>query len=263
MVPAMRVLRPSVAKRVMARMAYWPAGSLAQWSVWPAPSEVTTPSPVTTTIGRPILSLVDGILCSPSANPFDQSEGFASPMSDTGHHDLAQFGAHWAFQPGRVAGWEQITMAERDRGQRHIHGELRFQPMPEIGTGGAYGKVAMALQEGALLGGRGQGTGGAGKHRGVADFDLTLDLVPQPRERRDDRARPARGAVGEHGCKARQRLGAARLGMVARLDHQEGAKRAEDETAMVASLPDRRLAVLQIETAEFVEHQQVGPLAVM
>ena len=35
-------------------------------------------------------------------------------------------------------------MAERDRGQRHIHRELRLQPMTEIGTGGAHGKVTMA-----------------------------------------------------------------------------------------------------------------------
>src|ERR1039458_9168423 len=219
--PAMRALRPSVAKRVMAGMPDSPAVSLAQLSVLPAPSEVTTPSPVTTTIGRPILSFVDGILCSPSANPVDQSEGFASPMSDTGHHDLAQFGAHRAFQPGRVAGREQTTMAERDRGQRHIHGELRFQPMTEIGTGGAYGKVVMNDEEGALLGGRGAGAGGAGEHRGVAGFHLVLDLVPQPRERGGDRARLAAAAVGEHGGEPRQRLGAARLGMFARLDHQE------------------------------------------
>ena len=85
MVPAMRVLRPSVGKRVMARMPDSPAVSLAQLSVLPAPSEVTTPSPVTTTIGRPILSLVDGHLRSPSADPFDQSEGFAPPVADTGH----------------------------------------------------------------------------------------------------------------------------------------------------------------------------------
>ena len=43
-------------KRVMARMPDSPAVSLAQLSVLPAPSEVTTPRPVTTTIGRPILS---------------------------------------------------------------------------------------------------------------------------------------------------------------------------------------------------------------
>src|SRR5450756_1183764 len=105
----MRVLSPSVPKRVMVRMPDSPAVSLAQLSVLPAPSEVTTPRPVTTTIGRPILSFSDGISCSPSADPFEQSKGFAPPMPDAGHQDLLQFPAHRALQPGRVAGWEQTT----------------------------------------------------------------------------------------------------------------------------------------------------------
>src|SRR5450830_1909102 len=132
MVPAMRVLRPSVGKRVMARMPDSPAVSLAQLSVLPAPSEVTTPRPVTTTIGRPILSLVDGILFSPSAYPFDQREAFAPPMSDAGHQHLLQIPAHRPLKSGRVTGWKQTTMAERDRGERYVHGKLWFKPMTEI-----------------------------------------------------------------------------------------------------------------------------------
>ena len=53
MVPAMRVFKPSVAKRVMAWMPDLPATSLRQLSAVPMPSELTTPMPVTTTIGRP------------------------------------------------------------------------------------------------------------------------------------------------------------------------------------------------------------------
>ncbi len=52
-VPAMRVFKPSVAKRVMAWMPERPAVSSRQLSAVPTPSEVTTPMPVTTTIGRP------------------------------------------------------------------------------------------------------------------------------------------------------------------------------------------------------------------
>jgi hypothetical protein len=52
-VPAMRVFKPSVAKRVMAWMPDSPAVSLRQLSAVPMPSEVTAPMPVTTTIGRP------------------------------------------------------------------------------------------------------------------------------------------------------------------------------------------------------------------
>ena len=52
-VPAMRVLRWSVGKRVMAWMPDLPAVSASQLSLRPMPSEVTTPMPVTATIGRP------------------------------------------------------------------------------------------------------------------------------------------------------------------------------------------------------------------
>src|SRR6185312_988051 len=57
MVPAILVFRPSVGKRVIVLMPDAPLVSLAQLSLLPAPSEVITPSPVTTTTGRPILSL--------------------------------------------------------------------------------------------------------------------------------------------------------------------------------------------------------------
>ena len=53
-------------------------------------------------------------------------------------------------------------MAERQRCKRDVHGELRLEPMPEIGAGGAHRNVGMVGEEGALLGGRGLGAGGAG-----------------------------------------------------------------------------------------------------
>ncbi len=59
--PAIVVLRPSLAKRVMRWMPDSPAVSLAQLSAFPAPSEVMTPMPVTTTTGRPFLSRADAI----------------------------------------------------------------------------------------------------------------------------------------------------------------------------------------------------------
>jgi hypothetical protein len=52
-VPAIVVRSPSVGKRVIAWMPEVPAVSFAQFSALPAPSEVTTPIPVTTTMGRP------------------------------------------------------------------------------------------------------------------------------------------------------------------------------------------------------------------
>src|ERR1035438_3926031 len=123
MVPAMRVRRPSVGKRVMARMPDSPPVSLAQLSVLPAPSDVITPRPVTTTVGRPCLSFDDGIVRPPSAGPFYQCEAFAPPMPDPGHHDLLQIAGHRLLQSGRVAGRKQTTMIEYDGRQRHVHDE--------------------------------------------------------------------------------------------------------------------------------------------
>ena len=65
-VPAIVVLRPSMGKRVMVRMPDSPAVSFFQLSDLPAPSEVTTPMPVMTTIGLPNLSR-GAVMASPSA----------------------------------------------------------------------------------------------------------------------------------------------------------------------------------------------------
>src|SRR5262249_7253805 len=60
----MRVFRPSVGKRLVGLMPDSPAVSSAQFSAWPAPNEVTTPRPVTTTTDRPDLSLPVAIFLS-------------------------------------------------------------------------------------------------------------------------------------------------------------------------------------------------------
>src|SRR6202011_2735913 len=92
-VPAMVVFRPSVGKRVMVRIPDSPAQSLAQLSVLPEPSDVTTPMPVTTTIGRPNLSRA-AVMISPSDlrpdsnDGFDQRHAFAAPVSGPDHHNL-------------------------------------------------------------------------------------------------------------------------------------------------------------------------------
>src|SRR6476469_172436 len=85
--PAIVVLRPSLAKRVMRWMPDSPAVSLAQLSALPAPSEVMTPMPVTTTIGRLCLSRALVIPESPSLHFLDQRHAFAAPMTDGGDHD--------------------------------------------------------------------------------------------------------------------------------------------------------------------------------
>src|SRR5215470_15239062 len=65
-VPATLVLRPSVPNRVIARIPDSPAVRRRQLSDLPAPSDVTTPPPVTTTAGRPALSRMLPI-CSPDS----------------------------------------------------------------------------------------------------------------------------------------------------------------------------------------------------
>src|SRR4029077_15858020 len=132
MVPAMRVFKPSVGKRVMVLMPDSPAVSFAQLSVLPAPSDVTMPRPVTTTSGRPILSLPAVIFSLSSADALDHREAFASPVPDAGHQDWSHIPVRWPLQTGRVTGRKQTTMIKYGRGQRDVHGELRLQPVTEI-----------------------------------------------------------------------------------------------------------------------------------
>ncbi len=95
-VPATVVFKPSIGKRVMVRMPDSPAVSFFQLSALPAPSEVTTPMPVTTTIGLPDLSR-GAVMFSPSLEPhqahfdrFHQGHAFAPPMTGPDHHNLGR-----------------------------------------------------------------------------------------------------------------------------------------------------------------------------
>ena len=67
-VPAIVDFRPSIGKRVTVRIPDSPAVSFVQLSALPAPSEVMTPMPVTTTIGLPNLSR-GAVMISPSIPP--------------------------------------------------------------------------------------------------------------------------------------------------------------------------------------------------
>src|SRR5260370_34338921 len=81
-VPATLVFSESVPNRVIFRMPDSPAVRRRQLSVLPAPSEVTRPLPVTTTIGRPALSRILP-MCSPglSVAPVLYRAGAASPST--------------------------------------------------------------------------------------------------------------------------------------------------------------------------------------
>src|ERR1700683_1389391 len=88
----MVVFRPSIGNREMRRMPDTPPLSFAQLSDLPTPSDVTTPIPVTATIGRPALSPVAPAMISSSIDPFEQCEPFAAPRAHTGDDQLRQRG---------------------------------------------------------------------------------------------------------------------------------------------------------------------------
>src|ERR1700754_654437 len=93
-VPAIVVFRPSVEKRVIVRMPDSPADSFAQLSALPAPNEVTTPMPVTTTMGRPNLSRF-AVMVSPQLYSLDQRHAFAAPVASPDHHNLGRRLGHF------------------------------------------------------------------------------------------------------------------------------------------------------------------------
>src|ERR687896_593869 len=102
-----------------------PAERRAQLSSLPSPKEVTTPYPVTTTIGRPALSVFAAI-SSPSAGRFDQRQTFAPPMPDAGHDYLVDRALGRRFDSRFIPRRKEFTTADNGRGQRNIHGKLRL-----------------------------------------------------------------------------------------------------------------------------------------
>src|SRR5260221_13067044 len=130
MVPAILVLRQSVAKRVMEWMPDSPAVSRFQLSAFPAPSGVTRPLPVTTTTGRPALSCMAAIPTSQafaaavSVDPLDQRQALAAPVPDAGHDRLGERVVGRPLEPRRVLRSKQRAPLQRNGRQRNIHGKL-------------------------------------------------------------------------------------------------------------------------------------------
>src|SRR5262245_29965131 len=132
----MRVFSPDVSNRLIARMPDLPVVRFFQFSALPAPSEVTTPMPVTTTTGR--RSLLDGMRL--SLRRLDQRHSFAPPVADPSDHHALERAGEGLLDPGIVGRREKRTTAQSQRGEGDVHGELRLTPVAEIATGGAYGK---------------------------------------------------------------------------------------------------------------------------
>src|SRR5262249_28608056 len=153
------VFSPSIGKRVMVRMPDSPATSLVQLSALPAPSEVTTPMPVTTTIGRPNLSRV-AVMMSPVAwwsgnavlfNRFDQGHAFAAVMSSPNHHNLGGRAFHFNLDAGGIACRKQGAAGDRQCGQREAERELRLHGVAETRAAGAHRHVLVLGQEGTFF----------------------------------------------------------------------------------------------------------------
>ena len=132
--------RPSVGKRVMRWMPDLPAVSLAQLSALPAPSEVTTPMPVTTTIGRPALSVMrrHAALLQPTASTSARPSPrqWPTPVTTT----CFSGAVHRPLDARVVGRRKQTTTADARARPARIHRKLRLEPMTEIGAGGAHGK---------------------------------------------------------------------------------------------------------------------------
>src|SRR6266508_5713458 len=263
-VPAIVVLRLSFGKRVMRRMPDSPAVSFAQLSALPAPSEVMTPMPVTTTTGRPLLSREDAICFKPpSPHRLDQRHALAAPVADGGDGDLVERTLIRLFDPGGVRRRKQLFATDRERGKRNIQGKLRLEAVAERAAGRAHRHAGQALKPGTLLGGCGFGAGRPRDHGDAPASEPRRQALPHPAEHGRGGAGGATRSLRQHGREPRQRLRAARLGVAARLQNEECAERAEHHAGGARALPDRPECAAQHVSAGVVEQQQIMALAVV
>ena len=167
-VPAIVVFSPSVGKRVMVRMPDLPAVSFFQLSALPAPSEVTTPMPVTTTIGLPNLSRV-AVMFPPCDHLIASTSAMPSPRQWPAPITTIWDGAcgHFNLEPRSLVGRKQRAARDRQRRQRQPQRKLRFHGVAEHRAGRPHRKIRMGLQEGAFFRRDGLGAGRAGDDGGL------------------------------------------------------------------------------------------------
>src|SRR6516164_6891634 len=169
-------------------MPDFPALSLAQLSVLPMPSEVTTPIPVMAITGRPALSrcaLAVGLLAAMmplSIHPVEQRQTFAAPIAHTGDNDLAQARRARA-GIARSSRGEQFAVVDDGAANSQIRHELGVDAMADIGAGIA-DREPNFLKHRKLGRGRWFKPGGAGNNRTVRGVDLRGNRVPLPPQRR-------------------------------------------------------------------------------
>src|SRR5579884_4270561 len=183
----MVVLRFSVGNREMRRTPEMPPLSLAQLSDLPTPSEVTTPMPVTATIGLPALSkylapdavaALDWVIACPSIRAFDETEAFAAPGADARHHDLAQR-MRTVAAIAAAGRRKQLALFERHGAKGEIGRKLRLGPVPRIRASAAHGKAEF-VERPPLRAGCRLDPGGAGDGRRMSAVDAPGEPMPLP-----------------------------------------------------------------------------------
>src|SRR3954452_25161937 len=266
-VPAIVVFKPSIGKRVMVRMPDSPAVSFAQLSSLPAPSDVRMPMPVTTTIGLPNLSR-DAAMISPLIprrrllDRLDQCHAFASPMARPGDDNLGRRLGHFNLQSRRIVGRKQFSARDRKRRQREAQWKLCFQSVAEHRPRGAHRVTGMPAQKGFFLGGNRFDAGGAGDE--ATTVVEVAELRPKPLQRvRHLSGLLALRPIGNYVAQPRIRLCTARFCVRPGLNDKKGACGPQRKAAVLRSCPNRSEFVLQIIIAEFIEDEQVGPLAIV
>src|SRR5215471_13439122 len=265
MVPATLVFNPSVEKRVIARIPDSPAVRRRQFSLFPAPSDVMIPIPVTTTMGRPALSRVACMfLGSPrSIDGFDERHALAPPVPDAGYDRLSQGTLHRALDRRSVAGREQYAMAHREGRKSNIHRKLRLHPVPEPTAGRAHRCFRMLRQKTPLLAG-GRLDAGCSRQNGVTPgLKPGRDRLPHAPQCICYGAGVPTGAARKHERKLGERLRTAGLRVGALFQHQERPERPQRKSRRRAARPDRPVLVLEDEAAEFVEQHQILALRIL
>ena len=231
----------------------------AQLSALPAPSEVTTPMPVTTTIGRPALSCVapspalPQSTASTSARPSPRqwptpvtttcasgpSIGRSTPDASAGGNSAATAAA-----PPRRARCSSGTAA-----RRHDRDRCRWRAPATSGC---------CARKRALLAGRGLGAGRARDDGARARLQPRRDRRPtSARARRATSPGCAPAAVGHARREPRERLGAARLARARALSSTRNAPSEPSAKPPPSAARSHTGAnvVLQSVAAELVEQQ--------
>src|SRR5258708_24925585 len=260
-VPAIVVFSPSMGKRVMVRMPDSPAGSFAQLSAFPEPSDVTTPMPVTTTIGLPDLSR-DAVMFFPagaapgSLDGFDQGHAFAPPVTGSDDYNLCRRPGHFNLEPRGIVGRKQCSAGKRERRQRQPQRKLRLHGVAEHGAGGPHREVRMPAQERPLFGCDRFGAGRAGDHSTLAL--KPAEFRPQLFHRRGNLAGTlAVRQIGDDVAQARVGVRTARFRRCSRFDDKESAGAPQREAGVFLATANRSEFVPEIQIAESIEHQQV------